>query len=82
MRLLKMILLVPIGFGLAACATSGSGSAGQHEVGCVASTLTGAVIGGAIGNQFGGGRGNALLTGVGAVAGGASAANSSNCARF
>lgn len=51
----------------------------QHEVACVGGTLTGAVLGGALGNQFGGGRGRTALTAAGAMAGGAIAATQLNC---
>jgi len=68
-----------LGFGLSACAPATSSAASQHEVACVGGTLVGMAIGGAIGNQFGGGRGNALLTGAGAISGGARASTSMNC---
>lgn len=45
----------------------------KHEVGCVAGTLTGAVIGGLLGSTIGAGTGNLLATtagaGLGTVAG-------------
>ncbi|MCL6282348.1 hypothetical protein M3P21_02305 [Ruegeria sp. 2012CJ41-6] len=45
----------------------------EHEIACLSGSLGGALIGGAIGNQFGGGSGRAILTaagaGTGAVAG-------------
>ncbi|WP_170486467.1 glycine zipper 2TM domain-containing protein [Ruegeria sp. HKCCE4150] len=43
----------------------------QHEIACLSGTVGGALIGGAIGNQFGGGSGQDILTAGGAVAGGA-----------
>ncbi len=42
----------------------------QHEIACMAGTVGGALIGGAIGNQFGGGRGRTILTAGGAAGGG------------
>ena len=41
----------------------------QHNIACATSTIGGALIGGAIGNQFGGGSGQDILTGAGAGAG-------------
>lgn len=41
----------------------------QHEIACMSGTIGGALIGGAIGNQFGGGSGNDILTAGGAAAG-------------
>jgi uncharacterized protein YcfJ len=41
----------------------------QHNIACAAGTIGGALIGGAIGNQFGGGRGQDILTAGGAGAG-------------
>ena len=41
----------------------------QHNIACATGTVAGAVIGGAIGNQFGGGRGQDILTAGGAAAG-------------
>lgn len=38
----------------------------KHEVGCVAGTLTGAVVGGLAGSLFGAGTGNVLATTAGA----------------
>lgn len=51
----------------------------QHEMACVGGTLGGMVLGGAIGNRFGGGSGQAILTGAGAYAGGVTAATQLNC---
>lgn len=45
-------------------------AARQHEIACLSGTLGGALIGGALGNQFGGGSGKAILTAAGAAAGG------------
>lgn len=76
----KVTLLLALPAGLMALGACSS-PATQHEAACVGGTLTGAVIGGAIGNRFGGGTGQTLLTGAGAMVGGAAAANSMNCVR-
>ena len=44
-------------------------AARQHEIACLSGTLGGALIGGALGNQFGGGSGRDILTAAGAGAG-------------
>ena len=77
MRKMVIGLTFPVVITLAAC----SNPADQREVACLGGTLAGAVVGGAIGNQFGGGRGNAILTGAGALGGGAAAATSMDCVR-
>jgi uncharacterized protein YcfJ len=41
----------------------------EHEIACFTGTVGGALIGGAIGNQFGGGSGQDILTAGGAGAG-------------
>lgn len=41
----------------------------QHNIACATGTIGGALIGGAIGNQFGGGTGRDILTAGGAGAG-------------
>ena len=41
----------------------------NRQVACAGGTVMGALIGGAVGNQFGGGTGNDLLTAGGAAAG-------------
>lgn len=51
----------------------------QHEVACVGGTLAGAALGGAIGNRFGGGRGQTLMTAAGVFAGGATTAVAMDC---
>lgn len=61
---------------LQACATT---PAQQQQVGCVGATVTGAVIGGALGNQLGGGSGKDILTAGGAVAGGIAGNNAAGC---
>lgn len=71
---LKAISLVLAGAGaLTACGpapTPQQQAARQHEIACLSGTLGGALIGGAIGNQFGGGSGKSILTAAGAAAGG------------
>ena len=66
-----LLLLGVAVFALGACA--GETSEQKHEVGCVAGTLTGAVIGGLLGSTIGAGTGNVLATtagaGLGTVAG-------------
>ncbi|MDK3072008.1 hypothetical protein QO034_02700 [Sedimentitalea sp. JM2-8] len=54
-------------------------AAARHEIGCVAGTMGGMAIGGAIGNRFGGGSGQTLATGVGAIAGGVASATALEC---
>ncbi len=61
---------------MAACSPS---TPAQHEVACVGGTLAGAALGGAIGNRFGGGRGQTLMTAAGVFAGGATAATAMDC---
>nr|WP_321249800.1 glycine zipper 2TM domain-containing protein [uncultured Ruegeria sp.] len=74
--MLKIFPLILGGAGLlAACGpapTSQQQAARQHEIACLSGTLGGALIGGAIGNQFGGGSGQTILTAAGAAAGGVS----------
>jgi len=72
----SLLFAIPLVVTLGACT-----QADQHEVACIGGTLTGAAIGGAIGNRFGGGRGQSIMTGAGAFAGAATAANSMNCVR-
>jgi outer membrane lipoprotein SlyB len=54
-------------------------AAARHEVGCVAGTMGGAVIGGAIGSRFGGGSGQSLMTGAGAITGAMTSARALEC---
>ncbi|RLJ99886.1 glycine zipper 2TM domain-containing protein [Ruegeria conchae] len=73
---LKLITLILGGAGaLAACGpapTPQQQAARQHEIACLSGTIGGALIGGVIGNQFGGGSGKTILTAAGAAAGGLS----------
>ncbi|MEX0306338.1 MAG: glycine zipper 2TM domain-containing protein [Ruegeria sp.] len=75
MRLKLFTLLLGSVGVLAACGpapTPQQQAARQHEIACLSGTIGGALIGGAIGNQFGGGSGQAILTAAGAAAGGVS----------
>lgn len=64
---MKQIIVLVVALSLAACATD-PGTREQEKQGAAA--VAGAVIGGLVGNQFGGGTGRALMTAAGAVAGG------------
>ncbi len=73
MRLKLITLVLGSAGALAACGpapTPQQQAARQHEIACLSGTLGGALIGGAIGNQFGGGSGKTILTAAGAAAGG------------
>ena len=73
----RSILAVFATIGLVqACATTPEQ---QRQVGCAGADVTGALIGGAVGNQFGGGSGKDILTAGGAVAGGLAANNAAGC---
>jgi uncharacterized protein YcfJ len=61
---------------LQACATTPEQ---QKQVGCVGATVAGAVVGGALGNQLGGGSGKDILTAGGAVAGGLAGNSAAGC---
>ena len=61
---------------LQACATTPQQ---QRQVGCVGATVAGAALGGALGNQLGGGSGKDILTAGGAVAGGLAGNNAAGC---
>lgn len=61
------------GLAVSACAPAGTPyqqAQREHEIACLGGTIGGALIGGAIGNQFGGGSGQDILTAGGAVGGG------------
>jgi surface antigen len=64
---MKEVIVLTAALMLAACATDPGTRTAQKEG---TATVAGAVIGGLIGNQFGGGTGRALLTAAGTVAGG------------
>ncbi len=51
----------------------------QRQAECVGATAAGALVGAAVGNQFGGGSGKDILTVGGAVAGGAAAQSATGC---
>jgi uncharacterized protein YcfJ len=73
MKLKAITLICGAAGALAACGpapTPQQQAARQHEIACLSGTLGGALIGGAIGNQFGGGSGKSILTAAGAAAGG------------
>ena len=79
-KLLPIFLLASAAM-LQACApaaTPQQQAARQHEIACMTGSIGGALIGGAIGNQFGGGSGKDILTAAGASAG-ALAGNSYAC---
>ncbi len=74
----KRLTCVALGFTLAlqACgpaATPEQQAQRQHNIACATGTIAGAMIGGAIGNEFGGGSGQDILraggAGAGAIAG-------------
>ncbi|MBF6022611.1 glycine zipper 2TM domain-containing protein [Lysobacter niastensis] len=64
---MKQIIVLAAALTIAACSTDPGTRDTQKES---ASVVAGAVIGGLVGNQFGGGTGRALMTAAGAVAGG------------
>ncbi len=59
-----------------ACATTPQQ---QRQNECVATATVGALAGAAVGNQFGGGTGQTIMTAGGAVAGAQAAKNANNC---
>ena len=66
-----LLLLGATVFAISGCANATPEQ--KHEAGCVAGTLTGAVLGGLLGSTIGAGTGNVLATtagaGLGTVAG-------------
>ncbi|CUH45074.1 hypothetical protein [Ruegeria atlantica] len=75
MKLKVIAVILGAAGALAACGpapTPQQQQARQHEIACLGGTLGGALIGGAIANQFGGGSGKDILTAAGAVTGGVS----------
>jgi hypothetical protein len=70
-RVLAALGLVA-GTALVACAPAATPyeqARRQHEIACMTGTVGGALIGGAVGNQFGGGSGRQILTAGGAAGG-------------
>lgn len=63
----KHVFVLAVTLTLAACATDPGTRETQKQSGSV---VAGAVVGGLVGNMFGGGTGRALMTAAGAVAGG------------
>jgi uncharacterized protein YcfJ len=75
MRLKFLTLFLGTAGALGACGpapTPQQQAARQHEIACLSGTIGGALIGGVIGNQFGGGSGKTILTAARAAAGGVS----------
>ena len=69
------------GVALSACAPAGTPyqqAQREHEIACLGGTVGGALLGGALGNQFGGGSGRDILT-AGGAAGGALAGQRYAC---
>ena len=60
-------------FGLQACAPA------SQQQRCTGNSLAGAVVGGVLGNQFGGGLGKTVMTAAGAVAGSKVAEANTGC---
>ena len=51
----------------------------ERQIGCAGAAVTGALVGGALGNQLGGGSGKDILTAGGAVAGGLAGSTAAGC---
>jgi len=64
---MKTVAVVSLALVLAACASDPGTRTQQKQTGSI---VAGSVIGGLVGNQFGGGTGKVLMTAAGAVAGG------------
>lgn len=77
MKKTGMIVVFGIAGLLQACAQQSPEQ--QRQVECVGATAAGAVVGAAIGNQFGSGSGKDIMTAGGAVAGGAAAQSATGC---
>ena len=76
MKSTVLITLLTAASVLAGCATTPQQ---QREVGCVGAGVTGALLGAAVGNEFGGGSGQDILTAGGAVAGGLAGSRAAGC---
>jgi uncharacterized protein YcfJ len=71
MRTARTLTLVAAGaLAVAACTTSTTPAERQHEFGCAAGTVSGAVVGGVLGSLVGGVTGQLIATGAGAALGG------------
>ncbi|SMO81984.1 glycine zipper 2TM domain-containing protein [Ruegeria faecimaris] len=73
MNLKTFTFLLGLTGALGACGpapTPQQQAARQHEIACLSGTVGGALLGGVIGNQFGGGSGKTILTAAGAAVGG------------
>lgn len=64
---MKLVIVLVATLAIAACATDPGTRETQKQSGSV---VAGAVVGGLVGNMFGGGTGRVLMTAAGAVAGG------------
>lgn len=64
---MKQVFVLAAALSLAACSTDPATRTTEKQS---ASVVAGAVIGGLVGNQFGGGTGRALMTAAGAIGGG------------
>ena len=73
------LILIPAMVGSLAVLSACAGGVTEKVIGCAGVTITGAGVGGALGNQLGGGSGKDILTAGGAVAGGAIANNAAGC---
>ncbi|WP_424932543.1 glycine zipper 2TM domain-containing protein [Amaricoccus macauensis] len=80
------IALITAALGLAACSTSNPYQGGTYvdpqtarNVNCGAGVIGGAVVGGILGNQIGGGKGQDIATAAGATVGGLLGASRQEC---
>lgn len=65
-----ILLAAVAGLALAGCSSGGTPEQRQHEFGCAAGTVSGAVVGGVLGSFIGAGTGQLVATGAGAALGG------------
>ena len=68
-----LVLALLAGVSTSACAPTASEQ--RDQLRCAGGVVTGAAVGGFLGNQFGSGSGNKIMTTGGAVAGGAAGAS-------
>lgn len=67
----RAILLATVaGIALGGCTAGATPEQRQHEFGCAAGTVSGAVVGGVLGSFVGAGTGQLVATGAGAALGG------------